>query len=150
MQVGYGTIIKDCSIGDGTIIWHFCNLYKCRIGKNCKIGSFIEIGEGVIIGDNCKIEAYAFIPNGVVIGDNVFIGPHVVFTNDKYPRATGNWAVNNTIVEDGVSIGANSTVLSGIVLGKECMIGAGSLVAEDVPNKTIMFGSKAEVKRTIH
>lgn len=150
MKTGYGTIITDCDIDKTTTIWHHCNLFRCRIGRNCKIGSYVEIGEGVSIGDNCKIEAYVFIPHGVTIGDNVFIGPHVVFTNDQFPRAQGTWAESPTVVEDGASIGANSTILSGITIGKQSMVGAGSVVVDSVPSKKVMFGPKAEVRRTIH
>lgn len=150
MKVGYGTIITDCSIGDGTVIWHHCNLYQCRIGRNCTIGSFVEIGKGVSIGDNCKIEAHSFIPPGVTIGDNVFVGPHVVFTNDLYPRAMGAWKINPTIVQDNVSIGANSTVLSGITLGEGCMIGAGSIVVDSILPKVVVIGVKATPRRSIH
>lgn len=149
-KTGYGTIITDCAIGEGTVIWHHCNLYRCRIGRNCKIASFVEIGEDVSIGDNCKIEAYAFIPKGVTLGDNVFIGPHVVFTNDKYPSTSEEWQVTRTVVQDGVSIGANSTILSGVILGKKALIGAGSVVAKSVDPNQVCYGPKAEQRRTIH
>jgi len=150
MKVGYGTVITDCTIHKTSTIWHHCNLYRCRIGRNCTVASFVEIGAGVTVGDNCKIEAYAFLPQGITVGDNVFIGPHVVFTNDKYPRARGEWTVAPTIVEDGASIGANSTVLSGVCIGKNAMIGAGSLVAENVPSNSVIYNEKAKVRRTIH
>ena len=150
MKAGYGTVISDCTIGEDTVIWHHCNLYRCRIGKNCKIASFVEIGEGVTIGNNCKIEAYTFIPKGVTICDNVFLGPHVVFTNDKYPVAVGDWVISETVVKDGASIGANSTILSGVVIGEKALVGAGSLVAENVPANHVCYGSKAENRRSIH
>jgi len=151
LQVGYGTIIRDCKISEGTQIWHHCNLYECKIGKNCRIGSFVEIGKGVSIGDNCKIQSYAFIPSGVTIGDNVFIGPHVVFTNDKFPRATSEWECSETWVKDGASIGANSTILSGIVIGEKAMIGAGSIVTKDVFANHIVYCEAAkERRRTVH
>jgi acetyltransferase-like isoleucine patch superfamily enzyme len=150
MKVGYGTIITDCSIDKTTTVWHHCNLFRCRIGRNCTVGSFVEIGEGVSIGDNCKIEAYTFIPKGVTIGDNVFVGPHVVFTNDKFPRATGEWSITPTYVRDGASIGANSTILSGVEVGKKAMIGAASVVTKNVPENAVVYGPEAEVRRTIH
>jgi len=150
MQIkGKGSIVSDCEIGEGTVIWHYCNLYGCKIGKNCKIASYVEIGKDVVIGDNCKIEAFTFIPSGVKIGNRVFIGPHVCFINDKWPKATGEWEICETIVEDDVSIGANSTILAGVTIGKGAMIGAGSVVTRDVPANAVIYGEKAKVRRRL-
>ena len=90
------------------------------------IGSYTEIGDNVVIGDRCKIGAYVFIPKGVTIGDEVFIGPRVTFSNDKYPKATGEWKVYKTIVGNGASIGAGATILCGTRIGNNAKIGAGS------------------------
>jgi len=151
MNIGYGTIIRECKIGKDTKIWSHCNLYECTIGKRCKIASYVEIGSGVKIGDDYKIEAYAFIPQGVTLGNGVFIGPHVVFTNDKHPRARDKkWTVQSTLVEDDVSIGANSTILSGITLHKGAMIGAGSVVTSSVPAGAKFYGPKAVNRGSIH
>jgi len=136
---------KNCKIGKNTKIWHFTNLYGCEIGDNCMIGSFVEIGKAKI-GNNCRIEAHAFIPEGVTIEDNVFIGPHVCFTNDKYPKATGEWQLKKTLVKEGASIGANATILCGITIGKNSLIGAGSVVTKDVPDNTVVVGNPAKVK----
>jgi len=137
---------KDCKIGDNTKVWNFVNLYGCTIGKNCIIASFVEIGKDVVIGNNCKIESGAFIPEGVTIEDNVFIAPHVCFTNDKHPKADGEWKLSKTLVKEGVSIGANSTILCGITIGKKATIGAGSVVVKDVQDDEIVFGEKADTK----
>jgi len=137
--------IRDCKIGKNTKIWHFVNLYESEIGDNCTIGSFVEIGRAKI-GNNCRIEARAFIPEGVTIEDNVFIGPHVCFTNDKYPKAKGEWELKKTLVKEGASIGANATILCGIKIGKNSLIGAGSVVTKDVPDNAIVFGNPAKVK----
>ena len=151
MDVGVCSTVKNCEIGGGTRIWNYCNLYGCKIGQNCKIASYVEIGHGVEVGDNCKIEAYAFIPQGVHVGNNVFVGPHVVFTNDKYPKAReADWMLSETYVQDNVSIGANCTVLSGVTLHKGCMIGAGSVVSCDVPANSKWYGPKAENRGSIH
>jgi len=147
---GKGIIIKDAIIGEGTEIWHYANLFGCKIGKNCKIGSFVEIGRGVEIGDNCKIEAFVFIPSGVMIGKEVFIGPGVIFTNDPYPKAVGSWKIVPTIVEDGVSIGANTTIRCGVKIGKNALIGCGSIVTKDVKEGTIETGNPAKFKRRIY
>lgn len=144
MKSGYGTIISECSIAPDVVIWHHCNLYRCHIGKGCKIASFVEIGEGVLIGNNCKIEAFAFIPKGVTIGNSVFVGPHVCFTNDKYPTVSDKWTIKETIVKDGASIGANSTILCGVTIGEKAVIGAGSVVASDVPDFGTVYGYKAQ------
>ena len=149
-KIGDNTLIVSSKIGDGTVIWHNCNLWKCKIGKDCKIASYVEIGEGVRIGNNCKVEAYTFIPPGVTIGNNVFIGPHVVFTNDKWPKATGEWNRSDTVVKDGVSIGANSTILSGIIIEDKAMIGAGSVVTKSVPAGALYYGDGAKQRGTVH
>ncbi len=127
-------MILGSKIDNSTKIWHpeLVNIYGATIGKNCKIGTFVEIGDGVVIGNNCKIQSFSFIPSGVIIGDNVFIGPHVVFTNDKYPKAVGDWKLMRTIVKDGASIGAAAVILPGIMVGENALIGAGAIITKDV------------------
>ena len=141
--------VEDVEVGEGTVIRDFVNLYGCRIGKDCKIAAFVEIQRGVSIGDRCKIEAFAYLPSGVTLEDEVFVGPHVVFTNDKVPRAVGDWEVVTTLVKRGASIGANSVILCGITIGEEAMIGAGSVVTKDVPPKTVVQGNPAKAVATI-
>jgi UDP-2-acetamido-3-amino-2,3-dideoxy-glucuronate N-acetyltransferase len=135
----------DAEIGEGTKVWHYCNLFKCKIGKNCVIGSYVEIGRNVTIGDNCKIECGVFIPEGVTIEDEVFIGPHVVFTNDRFPKAkTEHWEITKTIIKKGASIGANSTIRCGITIGENALIGCGSVVTKDVPDNEVWVGNPAK------
>ncbi len=136
--------IKDCSIGEGTIVRDFVNMYGCTVGRDCKIAAFAEIQKGVKIGDRCKVEAYAFIPTGVTIEDEVFVGPHAVFTNDLHPRAVGNWDVVPTIVKKGASIGAGSVIICGVTIGEGAMVGAGSVVTKDVPPNTLVVGNPAK------
>ncbi len=140
-------IIRNVEIGAGTKVWHNVNLYGCKIGKNCTIGSFVEIGSGCTVGDNCKIEAFAYIPQGVHIGNRVLVGPHVVFTNDKYPRIGKPFEPQETFVEDDVVIGANSTILGGITIHKNAMIGAGTVVTRDVPENVILRTAFTRVYR---
>lgn len=149
-MIGSNSVVRDSVIGEGTRVWHHCNLYGCTIGEDCKIASFVEIGKGVTIGDNCKVEAFVFIPPGVTIGDNVFVGPHTVFTNDKWPKANSEWEICETVVEDDVSIGAGCTILSGITIQKGAMVGAGSVVAESVPANALVYGGKAAQRGTVH
>lgn len=140
------TISDDVEIGEGTKIYdeNLINLYGCKIGKNCTIANFVEIGKDVIIGNNCKIEAFAYIPTGVIIEDNVFIGPHVCFTNDKKPRIGKEWKVIPTIIKNGVSIGANATIICGVTIGEGAMVGAGSIITRNVEPHGIVVGNPAK------
>ena len=142
-------IVDNCEIGEGTIVRDYVNLFGCKIGKNCKIGAYAEIGRGVVIGDNCKIEAYAFIPPGVTIDDDVFVGPHACFTNDLHPSAVGEWKITPTHVKKGASIGANATIICGNTIGEGALVGAGSVVTSDVPARTIVVGCPARVLRKL-
>jgi len=149
-------INKDVKLGINVKIFHkeLVNLYGCQIGDNTKIASFVEIQKNVVIGKNCKIEAFAFIPEGVTLGDEVFVGPHACFTNDKLPRATNidgslklgdDWEITKTLVKKRASIGANATIICGITVGENSMIGAGSVVTKDVPPNSIVVGNPAKV-----
>ena len=139
------SIISDAEIGVGTVVHDQVNLYKCKIGKNCKIDSFVYVEEDVVIGDNCKIRPFVFIPTGVTIEDEVFVGPNVTFTNDKYPKVRGTWQLLKTVIKQGTSIGANSVVLPGITVGKNALIGAGSVVTEDIPENAIVAGNPGKI-----
>jgi UDP-2-acetamido-3-amino-2,3-dideoxy-glucuronate N-acetyltransferase len=132
--------------GKTTKIWHpeRSVLLDCRIGEECTIHAPVWIGNKVRIGNRCKVQAFAFLPEGVTLGDDVFIGPHVCFTNDKYPPSDV-WA--ETLVEDGVSIGANATILPGIVIGKRARIGAGAIVTRDVPSDALIVGEPGRIYR---
>lgn len=142
---GEGIIVKNVKVGRGTQVWHYVNLFGCKIGRNCIIGSHTEIGKGVIIGDGCKIEQGVFIPTGVIIEDDVFVGPHVVFTNDRFPRATGEWKLSKTLVKKGASIGANATIRCGVTIHEGAMVGCGAVVTKDVQSWTIVVGNPAKV-----
>ena len=130
-------------VGKGTVIWHPEKSVICdgaTIGADCVLHSPIWIGKEVVIGDRVKIQAFAFIPDGVTIGDDVFIGPHVTFCNDRYPPSG---KLEHTYVENGVSIGANATILPGLLLNHHCYIGAGSVVTVSVSAYNTVVGSPA-------
>lgn len=135
--------IDDTEIGEDTIVRDFVNLYGCKIGNGCRVAAYVEIQKGVVIGDRCKVEAYAFIPSGVTIEDEVFVGPHVCFTNDLMPRAVGEWEIIPTLVKKGASIGANATIICGVTIGRNAMVGAGAVVTKDVPDNAVVVGCPA-------
>ena len=141
------SVLKNVEIGTGTVINDQVNLFKCKIGKNCKIDAYVYIEEGVEIGDNCKIRPFVFIPTGVIVEDGVFIGPNVTFANDKYPRASGEWELLPIRVKSGASIGANCVILPGVTIGKNALVGAGSVVTRDVPSKAVIAGKPARILR---
>ncbi len=128
------------------MIHKMANVYEsAQIGKGTKIGAFAEIGKNVIIGENCSIGCGAFIPENVIIEDEVFIGPHVVFTNDKHAPSKGRWKEEPpTIVERGVSIGANATILPNLIIKRYSKIGAGAVVTRNVEGGSIMVGNPAK------
>lgn len=132
-------------VGSGTRIWHNAHIREgARIGKSCVIGKGVYIDTGVHVGDRCKIQNYACIYHGVQIDDDVFVGPHVCFTNDIHPRSFGKFEIQKTIVKQGASIGANSTIRCGVTIGEYAMIGAGSVVTKDVPDHTLVVGVPAK------
>jgi len=142
-------VVQDCKIGDGTVIRDYVNLFGCKIGRNCKIGAYVEVGRGAVIGDNCKIEAFAFIPSGVTIEDDVFIGPHACLTNDLHPKAVGDWKITPTLIKKGASIGANATIICGVTVGEGALVGAGAVVTKDVPPRTLVVGCPARIIRKL-
>jgi acetyltransferase-like isoleucine patch superfamily enzyme len=151
--------LVDVRLGNGVKIFNFVNAYGCTIHDGSKIGSFVEIQRGAIIGKNCKISSHTFICDGVQIADNVFIGHNVTFINDKFPRATNsdgalqtedNWDCITTYVDEGASIGSSVTILCGVRIGKNAVIGAGSVVLKNVPENTVFAGNPAKFIRTLN
>lgn len=143
------SVLKNLAVGSNTRIYDQVNLYKCKIGKDSKIDAFVYIEEGVVIGDRVKIRAFTFIPTGVVIEDDVFIGPHVTFTNDKYPRTNREWKLLKTTIKKGSSIGAGSVILP-VRIGKNSLIGAGSVVTKDIPDNVLAVGNPAKIIRRLN
>ena len=151
-------IADDVRLGKDVKIFEFVNLYGCEIGDESKIGTFVEIQKGARIGRRVKISSHTFICEGVTIEDHVFVGHGVTFINDRYPRATTgagelqtdrDWKVVPTVVRRGASIGSGSTILCGVEIGEGAIVGAGSVVTQDVLPGTIVVGNPARVLRRI-
>jgi UDP-2-acetamido-3-amino-2,3-dideoxy-glucuronate N-acetyltransferase len=147
-------IAQDVKLGRDVMIFHpeLVNLYGCVVGDQTKIGTFVEIQAGAMIGARCKISSHSFVCEGVTIEDEVFIGHGVMFTNDRFPRATtedgrpqgpADWKVETTRVCRRASIGSNATILCGITIGEGATIGAGSVVTRDVPARAVVAGVPA-------
>jgi acetyltransferase-like isoleucine patch superfamily enzyme len=152
-------IIKDCKIGKSTRIYNFVNLYECIIGENCIIGSFVEIQRDVTIGNKVRIGSHSFLCEGITIEDDVFVGHSVTFVNDNYPRSVNkngemktkkDWKLLRTIIRKRASIGSNATILGGIKIGRNSMIGAGAVVTKNVPANSIVVGNPAKVIKKIN
>jgi UDP-2-acetamido-3-amino-2,3-dideoxy-glucuronate N-acetyltransferase len=149
-------IAADVRLGRNVYVFDFTNLYGCEIGDDVRIGAFVEIQKGAKIGSRCKISSHTFICEGVTLEDEVFVGHHVVFTNDLYPRATNgdnqlqterDWECVPTLVKRGASIGSGAVLLCGITVGEDSVIGAGSVVTRDVPPGAVVAGNPARIIR---
>ena len=149
-------VSSNVILGDGVVILHkeLVNLYGCRIGDGTKIGAFVEVQKNATIGKNCKISSHSFVCEGVDIEDEVFVGHGVMFTNDRYPRATttdgdlqseADWQVLRTRVCRRASIGSNATILPEVTIGVGAIVGAGALVTRDVPDYAVVAGNPARV-----
>ncbi len=146
-------IDKNCKIGKNTKIWHWSHISEnVKIGENCIIGQNVFIGNNVTIGNNVKIQNNVSIYEGVTLENDVFCGPSVVFTNVKFPRSKINIKSKNyskTLVKSGVTLGANSTILSNIIIGNDALVGAGSVVTKNVPKNKIIIGNPGKIYASI-
>jgi acetyltransferase-like isoleucine patch superfamily enzyme len=150
--------LVNVKVGQGVRIFNFVNAYGCSIDDNSKVGSFVEIQKGATIGKNCKISSHSFVCEGVHIEDNVFVGHGVMFTNDLFPRATNpdgsaqtdaDWYLVETFVKKGASIGSNATIVCGITIGENALIGAGAVVTKDVPPNTVVAGNPGRILKQL-
>jgi acetyltransferase-like isoleucine patch superfamily enzyme len=149
-------ISDDVRLGRSVRLGQFINLYGCEIGDETKVGPFVEIQKNAYVGKRCKISSHTFICEGVVIEDDVFVGHGVIFINDRYPRATRpdgtlqteeDWVCTGTRIKRGASIGSGATILCGVTIGEEAVVGAGSVVTRDVPAGTVVAGNPARMCR---
>jgi len=140
-------VSNGASIGEGTKVWINVQIREhAQIGMDCIISKDVYIDHAVKIGNRCKIQNSVSVYNGVTIEDEVFVGPNVAFTNDKVPRAfNAEWKITPTLVQRGASIGANATVVCGIVIGHFAMVAAGSVVTKTVPSHALVMGNPAKV-----
>jgi UDP-2-acetamido-3-amino-2,3-dideoxy-glucuronate N-acetyltransferase len=145
-------LIRDVDFGEDVVVYSFCNLYGCAIGRGTRIGTFVEVQRGAIIGERCKVQSHTFICEGVTIGDEVFVGHGVMFVNDKHPTATSSegrlqtnadWELTPILVERGASIGSAAVILGGLRIGAGAMIGAGAVVTKDVSPSATVAGNPA-------
>lgn len=150
--------LNDVKLGRDVKIFSFVNAYGCEIGDGSRVGAFVEIQKNVKIGRNCKISSHSFMCEGVTVEDNVFIGHGVMFTNDKFPRATRpdgtpqtetDWEVVPTIVKRGASIGSGAAIVAGITIGENAIVGAGAVVTKDVPPDMIVAGVPSRILRAV-
>ena len=150
--------INNVKLGKDVKIFDFVNLYGCSIDDNSKIGTFVEIQKNATIGKNCKISSHTFICEGVHIEDNVFIGHNVTFINDKNPRSVNldgsmqteaDWVVEETFIKKGASIGSSATIMCGVIVGENAIVGAGAVVTKDVPPNIVVAGVPAKIVREI-
>ena len=142
-------------IGAGTVIWHHAQIREnACLGTHCIISKGVYIDAGVVVGNNVKVQNHVSIYHGVTVEDGVFCGPHCVFTNDKAPRAVNpdgslkaadDWVLSKTLVRQGASIGANATIVCGVIVGRWAMIGSGSVVTRDVPDYGLVWGNPARL-----
>ena len=151
--------LNNVQVGEDVKIYDFVNAYGCKIGDRSKVGTFVEIQKGAIIGKDCKISSHTFICEGVHIGDGVFVGHNVSFINDMFPRALNadgsmqtddDWELVITKIGNRVSIGTSATILGGITIGDNAIVGAGSVVTKDVPENAIVAGNPARIKRYLN
>lgn len=140
--------VQTPHIGEGSRIWQYCVILKnAVIGKNCNINSHCFVENDVVVGDNVTVKSGVQLWDGITVENDVFIGPNVAFTNDMYPRSkVYPDEFKKTLVKQGASIGANATIICGVVLGERCLIGAGSVVTKDVPAGELWFGNPASCR----
>lgn len=157
MNPEFSRIAPDVKLGRDVRIHAFVNLYGCSIDDETRIGTFVEIQKGVVIGRRCKIQSHTFICEGVEIEDEVFVGHHVCFINDRFPRATNpdgstqsdeDWVLERTRVRRGASIGSGAVIMSGIEIGEGALVGAGAVVTRDVAPGAVIAGNPARLLRT--
>lgn len=143
-------LVESQSIGSGTRIWAFVHVLSgAKVGENCNICDHVFIENDVFIGDRVTIKCGVQIWDGIRLEDDVFVGPNATFTNDRFPRSKAPFNVMKTVVKKGATIGANSTILPGIIIGENAMVGAGAVVTKDVPPFALVLGNPARITKML-
>jgi acetyltransferase-like isoleucine patch superfamily enzyme len=143
-EIAEFSVLDGCDIGRGCQIWRFVNMYGCEIGDECLIGSMVEIQSDVTVGDRSRVQSHSFVCDRVTIGSEVFVGHGVTFINDRHPPSGDPSEWEETVVGDGAAIGSNATVMP-VEIGENALVGAGSVVVDDVPANGIVVGNPAEL-----
>lgn len=148
-------VSPESKIGEGTIIWRNAQIREqAQLGQHCIVGQNVYIDVAVVIGNNVKIQSNASLYHGLELEDGVFVGPHVIFTNDRFPRAINpdgslksahDWVVGHTRVCYGAAIGAGAVIVTGVTVGRWAMIGSGAVVTKDVPDHALVVGNPARI-----
>ncbi len=150
--------INNVTLGKDVLIFDFVNLYGCSIDDNSKIGTFVEIQKNASVGKNCKISSHTFICEGVHVDDDVFVGHNVTFINDKFPKSVNidgslqteeDWTLIETFVKKGASIGSSATIICGVTIGANSIVGAGAVVTKNVPPNSVVAGVPAKIIRKL-
>lgn len=141
-------IERDVQLGEGVVVWHLCHIRAgARIGARSRLGRNVFVDAGVTIGQGCKIQNNVSIYAGVTLEDEVFVGPGVIFTNDRSPRASAeSWTLSSTLVGRGASLGAGAVIVCPRVIGTFGLVGAGAVVTRDVPPHALVMGNPATVR----
>jgi UDP-2-acetamido-3-amino-2,3-dideoxy-glucuronate N-acetyltransferase len=148
-------VSPKATLGEGTKVWHQAQVREGAVlGRNCILGKGAYVDFGVQIGDNVKIQNRASVYHGVTLENGVFVGPHVIFTNDKLPRAINpdgslksedDWELGRILVKEGASLGAGAIIVTGVTIGRFAMVGAGAVVTKDVPDYGLVYGNPARL-----
>ena len=138
------TVEEGAHVGAGTAVWHHAHIRRgASVGEGCNIGKNVYIDDGAVVGNRVKVQNNVSVYAGVHLEDEVFVGPSAVFTNDRVPRATGEWTLTPTLVHRGASIGANATIVAGVEIGECAMVGAGAVVVRSVGPHEVVVGNPA-------
>ncbi len=148
----FARVAPDVVLGERVRLNSFVNLYGCRIGDDCMIGTFVEIQRDVLVGPRCRVQSHTFICSGVELEADVFVGHGVMFINDRHPTVAstlaGSWKMERCVVRRGAAIGSGALIFGGVTIGEHAVIGAGAVVTRDVSAGATVVGVPARALRS--